>query len=118
MKDVKLVILFGSMAAGKSGENSDVDVAVLSDHALSLQEKFELKEELSAKLKELEDKIDLIDLWSAPPLLQYQVAQNGKLLKGSETDFIRFRVLAWKRYLDTAKFRRLREKVLNKEYAQ
>ncbi len=112
----RLVILFGSQAAKTAGGQSDTDLAVLSDRPLTLKDKMEFKEEFAAKLNVSEDKIDLIDLWSAPPLLQYQIAQNGKLMEGEESDFIRFRVLAWKRYQDTAKFRRVREKVLNKEY--
>lgn len=114
----KLVILFGSQASKTAARQSDTDVAVLFDHSLNLEEKASLTENLAQKLNVSEEKIDLIDLWSAPPLLQYQIAQNGKLIEGEEFDFIRFKVLAWKRYQDTAKFRRIREKVLNKEYAQ
>lgn len=112
----KLVILFGSQAAKTAGRQSDTDVAVLSDAPLTLEEKLDLKNTLSEKLNVPEDKIDLIDLWTAPPLLQYQIAQNGKLIAGDSFDFVRFKVLAWKRYQDTAKFRRTREAVLNKEY--
>lgn len=115
--DTRLIILFGSQASKIAGRQSDTDVAVLSDHSLTLEEKASLTENLARKLNVSEEKIDLIDLWSAPPLLQYQVAQNGKLIEGEEFDFIRFKVLAWKRYQDTAKFRRIREQVLNKEYA-
>jgi predicted nucleotidyltransferase len=118
MKDAKLVILFGSQASEKASENSDSDIAVLYDHPLSLEEKIELKERLSLELNISEEKIDLIDLWLAPPLLQYQIAQNGRLINGEISDFIRFKVLAWKRYQNTAKFRRIREKVLNKTYAK
>ena len=117
MKDVKLAILFGSQISEKASANSDTDIAVLSDHHLSLEEKIELKERLSSELNISEEKMDLVDLWSAPPLLQYQVAQNGRLIKGEAADFIRFKILAWKRYQNTAKFRRIREKVLNKIYS-
>ncbi|MBI4119117.1 MAG: nucleotidyltransferase domain-containing protein [Parcubacteria group bacterium] len=113
----RLVILFGSQAAKTAGGQSDTDVAVLFDRPLTLEEKLDLRSTLSEKLGVSEEKIDLVDLWVASPLLQYQIAQNGKLVEGEEFDFIRFKVLAWKRYQDTAKFRRVREKVLNKEYA-
>ena len=63
-------------------------------------------------------KIDLIDLFDAPPLLQFQISKEGKLLSGEEKDFLRFKVLAWKRYLDTAKFRKIREKTLSQNYAK
>lgn len=115
--NVKLIILFGSQAREKAGLNSDTDVAVLADHSLSLEEKSALGDLWAEKLGVSEDSIDLIDLWSAPPLLEYQIAQHGKLLEGKQEDFIRFKVLAWKRYVDTAKLRKVREESL-KKYVQ
>lgn len=112
----RLEILFGSQASKTASGQSDTDVAVLFDRPLTLEEKLNLRSNLSEKLGVSEEKIDLVDLWVASPLLQYQVAQNGKLVEGKEFDFVRFKVLAWKRYQDTAKLRRIREKVLNKEY--
>ena len=114
MENIKLVILFGSRAAGKSGVRSDTDLAVLADHLLSLREMSDISRDMARKLKVAEDNIDIIDLQTASPLLQHEVASKGKLLAGREADFIRFRVLAWKRYLDTAKFRRARGKALEK----
>lgn len=116
MKNIKLIILFGSQARKSAGAISDTDVAVLADHPLTLEEKSDLSEKLAKKLKVPEDKVDLIDLWSAPPLLEHQIAQHGKLLEGKEFDFVRFKVLAWKRYQDTAKFRRARERALAQKY--
>ena len=112
-KDKKLVILFGSQASGKGRRHSDVDVAVLSNHPLTLQEKAEFGEKVAKKLGIFEDYLDIADLWLAPPLLQLEVAKNGKLIEGNAVDFLRFKVLAWKRYQDTAKFRRLRKERLN-----
>ncbi len=109
---IKLAILFGSRASGKANANSDTDVAVLADHPLSIDEKAHLAVRFATKLNVSEDTIDLIDLWDAPPLLGHHVAEGGKLLEGSPYDFVRFRVLAWKRYLDTAKLRRMRSSAL------
>ena len=111
-----LIVTFGSQTRGTAGATSDFDVAILSNHTMSLKEKLKLASKLAAKLKITEDKIDLVDLWNAPPLLQQQIASNGKLLEGDELDFLRFRVLAWKRYQDTAKLRRAREKSLANQY--
>jgi len=113
-----LVITFGSQVSGTSSPASDYDVAVLSSHPLNLKEKSKFASKIAAKLKISEDRIDLIDLWVAPPLLQRQIADGGKLLEGDGFDFLRFKVLAWKRYLDTAKFRRAREKTLANHYAK
>lgn len=115
-ENIKLVILFGSRATGKAGAQSDTDVAILADHPLTIAEKGHVAEEAGRILDVSEDMIDVADIWRAPPLLQQEIAQNGKLLHGNAFDFIRFRVLAWKRYLDTAKFRRARERALAKHY--
>jgi predicted nucleotidyltransferase len=114
MQGVKLVILFGSQATGHVRPGSDTDVAVLADHVLSLAEKSDLSQELAKELKVSEDIIDIVDLQIASPLLQQQISTHGKLLRGSADDWLRWRVLAWKRYLGTAKFRRLREQSLMK----
>lgn len=108
----KLIIFFGSRVRGRAGARSDFDVAVLADHALTLDERSDAQR-LSAKiLGANEDLVDIVDIWNAPPLLAYEIATHGKLIFGSALDFLRFRVFAWKRYQDTAKFRRARERAL------
>ena len=116
--DIKLVILFGSRAAETAGARSDTDIAVLANHALSLEEKAVIGEEAARILAVSEDAVDVTDIWRAPPLLQHEIARHGRLIHGDQFDFIRFRVLAWKRYLDTAKFRRARERALAQHYEQ
>jgi len=113
-----LVIAFGSRARGTAGASSDFDVAVLFDHELSLAERSKLVQSLARKLGVSEEQVDLVDLRTASPLLQYRVTNEGRLLEGDQFDFLRFRVLAWKRYLDTAKFRRARERALAEKYGQ
>jgi predicted nucleotidyltransferase len=113
-KGLKLVILFGSRASGKAGKVSDTDVAVLGEHPLTVEEKIEIGDRTAKELNVSEDAIDIVDLWLAPPLLQHEVACSGRLLYGKREDFIRYKVLAWKRYQDTSKFRRARERSLEK----
>lgn len=112
------MVVFGSEARQTAGRESDIDVAVLAEHPLSLEEKTEIVGEVAERFKVDEERIDLVDLRRAPPLLQRQIADEGKLLEGNEFDFLRFRVLAWKRYQNTAKFRRVRERALANRYAQ
>lgn len=106
---VQVLILFGSHARGFARPDSDIDVAVVADHPLNLGERNELYVVLSQGLNCSEDDIDLVDMYHAPPLLQYQIACTGKLLYGDASQFIHFQVMAWKRYCDTAWFRRRRE---------
>lgn len=108
--------LFGSQVTGAAGAMSDTDIAALSDHPLSLTERGMLTEEVARTRGVNEDTVDLIDLWYAPPLLAHEVAQHGVLLEGAPADFLRFKVHAWKRYLDTAKFRRIRAEHLDRIY--
>src|SRR3989338_5609172 len=112
MDNLKLAILFGSRARGTAGRASDADVAVLADHPLGIEEKAALGGRFAATLGVREESLDVVDLFDAPPLLAHQIGETGKLLEGNHFDYIRFRVLAWKRYLDTAKFRRARERAL------
>lgn len=113
----KLIILFGSQARGTASRRSDTDVAVLADRPLTLEEKNEFREEIAKKLSVSDENVDLIDLYDAPPLLAHQVGETGTLLEGTQFEFNRFRIRAWKQYLDTAKFRRAREQSL-KEYVK
>ncbi len=116
MNSLKLIILFGSQATGNAGKTSDTDIAVLGDRPLTLDERSELEEKYANRFSVSEEMIDLVDLSIAPPILRYQVAQSGKLLHGSEEDFIRFKVLAWKQYLNTEKFRRYRQQSLEDKF--
>lgn len=110
-------ILFGSRAKGTARVDSDADIAILANDSLSLDDTIALGEEMTGLLGISEDKIDLVELRHASPLLQHQVGEEGKLLFGDPQKFVRFRVLAWKRYLDTAKFRRAGEPALKQQYA-
>lgn len=112
-----LIIAFGSQVKGRMTEKSDFDFGVLQGQQLTLAERTDLAGYLAEKLNINEDKIDLVDLFSVSPLLKFQVAQDGRLVEGNYADFIRFKVRAFKEYVDTAKFRRLREKVMMKKYA-
>lgn len=114
MSKQTLVILFGSRAKGHAGKMSDTDIAVLADHELDLREKVALAEKFGNQLGVSEDEVDVVDLRAASPLLQHEVASSGKLLEGDPEDFFQFKILAWKRYQDTAKFRKMREQHLTK----
>jgi predicted nucleotidyltransferase len=111
-----LIIAFGSRVKGRANEMSDFDFGVLSEKPLSLSERTNLAHHVSKKLKINEDKIDLVDLRTASPILKFEVARTGKLIEGQAFDFIRFKVRAMKEYQDTAKFRRIRESVIMKSH--
>ena len=75
------VYLFGSMAANRARQDSDVDLAVLPAAPFSAAELMHLRAELSERL--MRD-VDLIDLSRATTVLRKEVVARGRLL--FETD--------------------------------
>ncbi len=114
----RIIIAFGSQISDRAVARSDFDFAVYSIKPLTLSDRTDISEYLSKKLNINEDKIDLIDLASASPILKFEIAKHGKLIEGDNFDFIRFKVRAFKEYQDTAKFRRMREQVMLKNYVK
>jgi len=88
-----LVYLFGSVANGKEGILSDVDIAVLLDESLSKKERFDLQlkliSDLTAVLKI--NNLDLIIINEAPLSLCYEIIKANYPLfirnKGEKIDF-------------------------------
>ena len=95
------VYLFGSVARGEGGPNSDVDVAVLYgkpvDAGLA-----GLKLALAGDLEErLGRRVDLVVLDSQPPDLVHRVLRDGLLvLENNRSARIRFEVNARNEYFD------------------
>ena len=74
---IVVAILFGSLGAGHSRNDSDLDLAVASTSPLSSQTRLQLIEELAVGLGQ---PVDLIDLdQTHGPLLQ-QILTKGRLL--------------------------------------
>ena len=110
-----IIIAFGSQVSGRRTASSDFDFGVFSEKLLSLSDRAHISESLAKKFTINEDAIDLVDLSSVSPMLKFEVAKKGKLIEGDAFDFIRFKVRAFKEYVDTAKFRRMRERVMLKD---
>ena len=103
--DLKLILLFGSYASGKTHKNSDFDIAVFFDR--EKREVLNLDDELGiiAKLTDsFEKKIDLSVINHANPLLLKQISRNCRLLFGNVQDFNNFNLFAFHRYNDYAPF--------------
>lgn len=107
-----LVVRFGSTVTGRARPDSDIDIGVLCERELTLDERGQIVVDLARRHGLPEDRIDLVDLRTANPILLHEAAENGELLEGDPDDFLHFRVSAWKVYHDTAKLRRARERNL------
>src|SRR5919199_5256249 len=111
---LKMLVLFGSRATGKTHAKSDWDFAALYDEKLreeSCRDRgfawFEVPGVIGQVFSLNSDEIDVVELNRASPLLGYQVARDGKLLYEQQPgEFINFQRHAWKIYADTAKFRK------------
>ncbi|MEI6287103.1 MAG: nucleotidyltransferase domain-containing protein [Bacillota bacterium] len=79
--EVSAIWLFGSVAQGKAGVNSDIDIAVLFIDALSPMERFDLRLELMNVLEDIAGcAVDVIDMEAASLFLQHQIRKTGRLL--------------------------------------
>lgn len=106
---VELVVLFGSVARGRSRPDSDLDVAVRCDGPADLDALYLL---LAPRLAT--SLLDLVDLRRAGSLLAFQVACHGRLLYERDPGAFRsFQSLASRRYCDTDKLRRAQRRAIH-----
>ncbi len=94
-----LILMFGSCAAGDLHPESDIDIAVYGRQVLSENVKIQLIYEVGHILHT--DDVDLVDLRTASPLLEYEVLKNYKVL------FQRDEMLLYQ--LELANIRKLKE---------
>jgi predicted nucleotidyltransferase len=73
-----LCYVFGSYASNNASTLSDLDIAVLADHELSLKELLDLTERLQTIFQE--EAIDLVDLRTVPLTLIHRVLRDGRCL--------------------------------------
>ena len=107
---IKLFILFGSTGSKFERENSDLDLAFLTENLISREKEYNLLEELMHFYKRSD--IDLINLRKADPLLKSKVSREGKVLFEKEGEFSNFQLYAARVYADTKFLRRERQKFL------
>lgn len=115
--EIQLVYIFGSVLTSNSHAESDIDIAILIDESFwkSLGDTLEYESELIVMLQHLfeSDRIDLVLLNSAPPLLANEVISTGKLLYYDEPLRINnFIVRTKQRYLDTKPLRAIKRQYL------
>jgi predicted nucleotidyltransferase len=79
---VALVVVFGSVALGQQRADSDLDIAVAADHALSADEKLSI---IGALAERTGRPIDLIDLNGVSEPLLGQIVRHGRRVLGSDT---------------------------------
>lgn len=108
--DIVLAYLFGSVAKGRNGPLSDIDVAVYFSPEGDARSRFRRQIQLTSKLSNTleRDDVDVVRLQDAPLDLAREVVENGKLLlcrdDNLRVEFV-FRVV--RDYLDAEPLRKL-----------
>lgn len=94
--------LFGSVAAGKSRKDSDIDIAVLFVPGLSKHERFDLRLCLAGEMTRLAGRdVDVVDMQSVPLYLQHQVRKVGRLIVEKDHAYrLAFDVRSRREYFD------------------
>lgn len=82
--DIRLAILFGSLAKGRATPQSDLDLAVLMGAPLSAETKMALIGDLSQAIGR---PVDLVDLRMVGEPLVGQILKHGVRLFGSDSDY-------------------------------
>jgi len=96
--NLSLILMHGSQVSGKTHSESDTDIAFVRQND-SLKVNFlELLADLSKLLKK--DKIDLVDITHANPLLLQKVIIKSKLLAGDKSNYDRLSLEAFHKYCD------------------
>ena len=73
----QLIILFGSAVTGRMRQDSDIDIAFLSNKNLDVYEVYLISQELSSLLGR---DIDLIDLKKASTVFKANILATGKII--------------------------------------
>ena len=106
---LQIVLLFGSQSSGQVHPESDIDLGFLYDEPVDLLD-------LTNKVIQLlhKDRVDVVDLRRANPLLCYSAVRQGKLLfERSPGLFNSFFSLSFRRYVDTKKLRDARQRAID-----
>lgn len=113
---VSLAYVFGSVAEGRAGPRSDVDVAVLLREPFSYRDVGEIGIRLDSALSRRGRPVDIAVLNDASPVLRREVVAGGRLAhKVSDEIENDFEMRALRDCLDTKALRRLQWRYLQED---
>ncbi|MBI4848264.1 MAG: nucleotidyltransferase domain-containing protein [Nitrospirae bacterium] len=110
--------IFGSYASKSFSHRSDIDIAVLLDSGVNSRDYGPVKLNITTGLIELLsfDKVDVVILNAASPLLSHEVIKKGMLLfSKEEKKRLEYTVNATMRYLDTIHLRKVQDHILHEK---
>ncbi|MFN3532103.1 MAG: type VII toxin-antitoxin system MntA family adenylyltransferase antitoxin [Candidatus Brocadia sp.] len=109
-----IIFLFGSVFSDSFSTNSDIDIGVYFEN-----QRYDKTSVYDVILDFFQtEQIDVAFLNEASPLLLYQVIKKGKpMAYKSYTALVEFRLRSLKKYWETRKFRKMKERVF-KDYLE
>ena len=111
--NLKLLLLFGSQTDKESlHQESDFDIAYLSQKELDIQKQVQLNCDLMKIFNS--DKIDMVNLKKANPLLRYEIAKKNELLFGNMLDFLEFKARAFRIYVESESLFNLENRLIKR----
>ena len=105
-EDIKLSIVFGSVAGGRQNPESDLDVAVLADGPLTTERRHALIQSLAQVSRR---PVDLIDLFTVGEPLLGRILQQGQRLTGTSSSWA---AMVTRHLFDAADFLPYRHRML------
>lgn len=84
MPEIRLAILFGSLAVGNARGESDLDLAVDAGRPLTVREKMVLISELAVRIGR---PVDLVDIQTAGEPLLGQILRHGERVFGADATY-------------------------------
>lgn len=102
--EVQAIYLFGSQVTDYANESSDVDLAIYTGSNLSNEQVWECKFKLAERVNK---EVDLIDLYDATTVLQFEVISTGERLFFANNGIEWFESKVYWNYLTLNEDRRL-----------
>lgn len=106
--NIKLMLVFGSVATGNDRADSDMDIGILFEKEIDFSGHLRVQGELQNIFQK---KIDIAILNHANPLLMSEVSKNPILLYGDKKELLKFRLYSFHRYNDYAPFFEMEKRV-------
>lgn len=121
--NLKLLLLFGSRAAGKTHKMSDYDFGFISERKLGYPERSSLAHDLAMLVKF--PNVEEVDLKEAGPFLLKEIVKNNRVLFEAEGAYADFFSQATRKYFEAKPFFSIQNDIYakkinqyKKEYAQ
>ena len=111
---LRLLLLHGSRVRGLTHSKSDVDIAILRLPA----SKFSLLALISDLSQAFAtDRIDVVDLTHADPLLLYAVTTHAQLLAGKQSDLHKLNLRAFHCYCDYLPYLAMEQRLVSEKFS-